>query len=97
MFNNKKSRSIVFGRDYGYNVSDIMIGLDSIKWVDCCTYLDVGLKARKTFATCAESNRREFCGAVNKVITNGNFLSEECLMEIIQKQCVLILMNGAGA
>ena len=95
-FNNKKSCSTVFGQDYGYSVSDMMIGLDAIKWVDCCIYLSVGLKAGKTFATCAESNRHKFCSAVNNVINNGNFLYEECLMEIIQAQCVPILMYDAG-
>ena len=95
-FNYRKSCGMVFGRDYEYNVSDIMIGLDTIKWVDCCIYLGVGLKTGKTFAACADSNRRKFCGAVNNVITNENFLSEESLMEIIQKQCVYILMYGAG-
>ena len=78
-----KSFSIVFGRDYGYSVSDMMIGLGSIKWVDFFIYLGVGLKAGKTFAIRATSNRCKFCGDVNNVITNGNFLSAKCLMKII--------------
>ena len=64
--------------------------------------------AVKTFATCAESNRHKFCGTAHNVTTNGNFLLEgcsmeispakkfplvvECSMEIIQKQCVHILI-----
>ena len=72
-FTNRKSCSMVFGFDYGYSVSDMIIGSDTIKWVDCCIYLGVGLKAGKTFATCAESNRRKFSGAVNNVIKKGTF------------------------
>ena len=34
---------------------------------------------------------------VNDVIGNSDFLSEECVLEIIQKQCLPILMFGAGA
>ena len=73
-----------------------MIGLGSIKLVDICIYLVVELKAGKTFAIRAESNRRKFYGAVNNVITDENFLSAKCLMEIIQKQCIPILMYSAG-
>ncbi len=64
-----------------------MIGLDTIKWVDCCLYLVVGLKAGKTFATYAENNWRKFCVAVKNVTNNGNFLSKDYLMKIVRKQC----------
>ena len=37
---------MVFGQDYGYNVNDMMIGSDRIKWIDF-TSLGVGLKMGK--------------------------------------------------
>ena len=38
---------MVFDQDYGYNVNDMMIGSDRIKWIDNFTSLGVGLKMGK--------------------------------------------------
>ena len=73
------------------------IGREDIKWADSCVYLGVELKAGRTFTTLAEKNRRKFCASANDVIGNSDFLSEECVLEIIQKQCLPILIFGVGA
>ena len=84
LFNIKSHVVWFFCLNYECNIPNMMIGSDSINWV-----------AGNFFATCVESNKRTFCGALNKIIS-FYYLHEECLMEIIQKQCVPILLNGAG-
>ena len=96
-FNGKKSCCMVFGRDFYDKLPQMVIGREDIKWADSCVYLGVELKAGRTFTTLAGRNRRKFCASVNDVIDNSDFLSEECVLEIIQKQCLPILMFGAGA
>ena len=96
-FNGKKSCFMVFDQDFYDKLLQMVIVREDIKWVDSCVYLGVELKAGKTFTTLAESNRRKFCASVNDIIGNSDFLSEECVLEIIQKQCLPILMFGAGA
>ena len=88
---------MVFGRDFYDKLPQMVIGREDIKWADSCVYLGVELKAGRTYTTLAERNRRKFCASVNDVIGNSDFLSEECVLEIIQKQCLLILIFGAGA
>ena len=50
-------------------------------------------KLLKNYITLAERNRRKFCASVNDVIGNSDFLSEECVLEIIQKQLVFANIN----
>ena len=88
---------MIFGRDFYDKLPQMVIGREDKKWADSCIYLGVELKADKTFTTLAERNRRKFCASVNDVIGNSDFLSEECVLKIIQKQCLPILMFGAGA
>ena len=76
---------MVFGRDFYDKLPQMVIGREDIKWADSCVYLSVELKAGRTFITLAERNRRKFCASVNDVIGNSDFLSEECVLEIIQK------------
>ena len=97
IFNGKKSCCMVFDRDFYDKLPQMVIGREEIKWADSSVYLGVELKAGGTFTTLAERNRRKFCASINDVIGNSDFLSEECVLEIIQKQCLPILMFGAGA
>ena len=96
-FNGKKSCRMVFGRDFYDKLPQMVTGREDIKWADSCVYLGVELKAGRTFTTLAKRNRRKFCASVNDVISNSDFLSEECVLEIIQKQCLPILMFSAEA
>ena len=84
-FNGKKSCCMVFGRGFYDKLPQMVIVREDIKWADSCVYLGVELKAGRTFITLAERSRRKFCTSVNDVIGNSDFLSEECVLEIIQK------------
>ena len=89
---------MVFGRDFFDKLPEMVIGREDIKWADSCVHVgQVELKVGRAFATLAKRNRRKFCASVNDVIGNSDFLSEEYVFEIIQKQCLPILMYGAGA
>jgi hypothetical protein len=96
VFNGKKSCCIAFGNDVGVgNIGAMTLGGEEISWVSECKYLGVHVVAGKTFTTTAEESRRKFCAAFNDVILNGGFMSEECIMKVLVKQCLLILMYGA--
>ena len=43
-----------------------------------------------------ENRRRKFCSAFNDVLLNGGYMWEECLMEILVKQCIPVLTYGVG-
>ena len=46
------------------------------------------------FSNKCTREKTEFFVAVNNVLANGAGFSEECLMELITKQCVPILTYG---
>ena len=65
-------------------------------WVSECIYLGVRILSGKQFCNNVEECRRKFCGSVNAVIQYKNQLSEECIMNIIEKQCVPVLLYGCA-
>ena len=52
----------------------------------------------KHLVTDLEDRKRKFFIAINNVLTNSRptGLSEECLVEMLVKQCMLILMHSCG-
>ena len=96
VFNGKKSCCMAVGRTFDLIIGRMMIGTEYVDWVKECVYLGVKLISSKVFTTVVDSNKRKFYAAFNDVMFNGSFLSEECLMEIFAKQCIPILMYGAG-
>ena len=97
MFNSKKSGCLAFGTGYVENVlTDMSIGIEKIKWVSNYVYLGVNVIAGREFKTDIETGKRKFCAAINDVISHAQFLSEECIMHIINVQCLPILGYGAG-
>ena len=96
VFNNKKSWSMMYGKEYEYDMKKVQFAGDYIEWVSEGVYLGVKLIAGKCFKTDVGERKRKFFAVFNNVIANGGFLSEECLMEIYNKQCIPILMYGAA-
>jgi len=96
-FNNLKSYAMVFGKQCNLEqLFCLNVANKSIKWVQSCLYLGVKLVSHKHFLTDVEERKRKFFAAVNNVLTNAYYLSEECLVELIQKQCFPILTYGCG-
>ena len=94
-FNNAKSYCLAFGKNVNITLlPELFISDKPIKWVQQCTYLGVDLVSGKCFTTDVETRKRKFIACVNSVICRGKFLSEECLVEIICKQCLPILTYG---
>jgi hypothetical protein len=97
VFNSKKSCCIMFGRDCNnVNVTSMKMGTEFISWVKDCMYLGIKLVAGRGFVTDIENRRRKFCSAFNDVLLNGGYMSEECIMEILVKQCLPVLTYGVG-
>ncbi len=97
VFNSKKSGCLAFGNGYNeYVLTDMSIGNEKIKWVSNYVYLGVNIIAGKEFKTDVESRKRKFCAAINDIISHAQFLSDECIMHIINVQCLPILEYGAG-
>ena len=67
-----------------------------IEWVQQCKYLGVEIQAGDVFKTDVKDKKRAFIASVNNVITNGFFISAECIMEIKAKQCLPILTYGCA-
>ena len=94
IFNNTKSYSMGFGKGVDLtNLPQLFVSGKPIGWVQQCKYLGVKIQASDVFKTDVEGKKRVFIiiASVNNVITNGSFLSEECIKEIIVKQCLPIL------
>ena len=84
---------MVFGNTVDLNKL-LCVGITSkaIVWVDSCSYLGIKLISEKSFSN--DVQNRKFFGAVNNILSNGRILSEECLIELIHKQCLPILTYG---
>ena len=96
-FNAKKSCCIAVGKNFDCILqTEMVIGRDKIEWVSECIYLGVRILSGKQFCNNVEECRRKFCGSVNAVIQYKNQLSEECIMNIIEKQCVPVLLYGCA-
>lgn len=96
-FNSKKSGCLVFGR--GFNnckLGDMTIGSECINWVPNYMYLGLKIVSGKEFAVDVDGRRGKFCAAVNNVLSHKSSLSEECLVHIINAQCLPVLGYGAG-
>ena len=72
------------------------LGTELISWVKEFMYLGVKLVAARGFVTDIENCWRKFCSALNDVLLNGGYMSEECPMEILVKQCMPVLTYGVG-
>ena len=59
-------------------------------------YFEVKLVAGRGFVTDIKNLKIKFCSAFNDVLLNGGYLSEECLIEILVKQCVPACFNIRG-
>ena len=67
----------------------------NICWVDEGVYLGIQLIARKHFKTDWRKGKK-IVVAVNNVMYIGYYMSEECIMEILCKQCMPVLMYASG-
>ena len=91
IFYNTKSYSVGFRKGIDLtNLPQLFVSGKPNKWVQQCKYLGVKIQAGDVFKTDDEDSKRAFIASVNNVITNGSFLSEECIMEIRVKQCLPI-------
>ena len=94
-FNTQKSYCMIFGNAVDLNkLLSVSIASKAIAWVDSCCYLGNKLISGKRFLIDVHDRKRKFFGAVNNVLSNGRGLSEECLIELIHKQCLPILTYG---
>ena len=94
-FNNQKSYCMVFGNTVDLNkLLCVSIASKAIVWVDSYSYLGIKLISGKSFSNDVQDRKRKFFGAVNNILSNGRGLSEECLIELIHKQCLPILTYG---
>ena len=92
IFNNTKSYRVGFGKGVDLtNLPQLFVSWKPIEWVQQCEYFGVKIQAGDVFKTTVEDRKRVFIASVNNVITNCSFLSGECIMEIIVKQCLPIL------
>ena len=59
-------------------------------------YLGVKRVVGRGFVIDIENRRRKFCSAFNDILLNGGYMLEECLLEILEKQCMPVLTYGIG-
>ena len=58
-------------------------------------YFTIGHKLRGILSDVGE-RKQKFIGSFNNVVANGYFMSEECIVEVLVKQCIPVLMYAAG-
>ena len=83
-FNNLKSNAMVFGKQCNLEqLFYLSVANKPGEWVHSCLYLGVKLVSYKYFLTDVEERKRKFFAAVNNVLTNGYYLTEKCLIELV--------------
>ena len=96
-FNVKKSVCFVVEKEYGVGgLLDMCTSSQSIAWVNECCYLVVVIVAGKEFCSNVELRRRKFCRAANEILSICVYLTEKCIMHIINAQAVSTLAYGAS-
>ena len=94
-FNNAELQSMGLGKGVDLtNFPQLFVSGKPIECVQQFKYLGVKIQTGDVFKTDLKDKKRAFIASLNTVITNDSFLSEECIMEIIVKQCLPILIYG---
>ena len=84
------------GKDYECSMKKVQFSDSYIDWVTEGVYQGITLIAGKSFKTDVREHKRKFFVMFNNVVSNRGSLSEECLKEIYNIQCIPILMYGAA-